>query len=291
MTSRHLRWHSDLLRSSVCLIGLLAPTKWRLPHLCSTLSHWDGIGGDGRVRAFMWGPPPEGLCPSALHGCLLHIDSKEKVSVWVTVVKLESICHTVFRAWPSWTALWQDSNVSYLLGLSVIWVGYCMAAHAFTFCPWGYVRVGEAVLKFYSLCVWGRKGVGARPRPDSWESWPADLAACPSPHQQSKRWVHTSHQFSFQLWAAFFSGSDGDKMIPLLILSVFVTHLTSALGIAAILWLRQSFSLSLWLAFPMTFMSWHHSTGWSDSLKHVYGGFLLNLYSASLWGPITYKYL
>lgn len=185
---------------------------------------WDR--GDGRVKAFMWGPPPEGLCPSALHGCLLHIDSKEKMSLWVTVVKLESICHTVFRAWASWTALWQDSNVSYLLGLSVIWGGYCMAALAFTFCPWGYVRVGAAVLKFYSLCVWGRKGVGARPRPDSWESWPADLAACPRPHQQSKRWDHTSHQFSFQLRAAFFSGSGRDKMTPVLILSVFVTHLT-----------------------------------------------------------------
>lgn len=184
---------------------------------------WDGgVAGLGlscgalRLKASV-------LLPCMAVFCTLIV--KRKVSVWVTVLKLESICHTVFRAWASWTALWQDSKVSYLLGLSVIWVGYCMAAHAFTFCPWGYVRVGKAIWSF-TLCVWGRKGVGARPRPNSWESWPADLAACPSPHQQSKRWVHTSHQLGFQLWAAFFSGSDRDKMTPVLILSVFVTHLT-----------------------------------------------------------------
>lgn len=37
--------------------------------------------GGGRVRVFMRGPPPGGLCPPALPGCLLHVDdNKEKVS-------------------------------------------------------------------------------------------------------------------------------------------------------------------------------------------------------------------
>lgn len=39
-------------------------------------------------------------------------------------------------------------------------------------------------------CVWSRQDVGTGPRTYSWESWPADLATCPSPHQQSQRWVH-----------------------------------------------------------------------------------------------------
>lgn len=86
----------------------------------------------------------------------------------------------------------------------------------------------------FSLCVcvcvvvWGRKGVGARPRPDYRESWPADLAACPSPHQQSERWVQVWPEFSLQLWAAWVGESDGDKMTPALILSVFLTRLPSA---------------------------------------------------------------
>lgn len=43
--------------------------------------------------------------------------------------------------------------MSYLLDMSVIRAGYCMASHAFTFCPRGWVRVGKAFLKLYSLCV------------------------------------------------------------------------------------------------------------------------------------------
>lgn len=46
-----------------------------------------------------------------------------------------------------------------------------MFAQAFTLCPRECVRVGGAFLKLYFLCVCvcarGRKGVGARPRPDS----------------------------------------------------------------------------------------------------------------------------
>lgn len=71
-----------------------------------------------------------------LNGCLLHIDNKEKVSVWVTVVKLEPICHTALREWLRWTAFWQDSclirhvcNLSRLLyvrtGIYIVPSGVC----------------------------------------------------------------------------------------------------------------------------------------------------------------------
>lgn len=92
----------------------------------------------------------------------------------MTVVKLEPICHTALREWLSPTAFWQDSNVSYLLGMSEIRAGYCMAAHTFTLCPLECVGVRgslfEVILSLclrVCLCVRGREGVGARPRPDS----------------------------------------------------------------------------------------------------------------------------
>lgn len=166
-------------------------------------------------------------CPPAVHGCLLHIDNKGKVSVWVTVVKLEPISHTALREWLSWTAFWQDSNVSYLLDMSVIRAGYCMAALAFTLCPRECVRVGGSLFEvLLSLCMCEAERVLVRVQDLTPEKADQLIWLRARVHTSRAKGECRPHKFSLQLWAAFFSASDRDKMTPALILCIFMTHLT-----------------------------------------------------------------
>lgn len=89
--------------------------------------------------------------------------------------------------------------IRHVCNLSVLlWVRLHAHMHTYShfFLALGRVQEGRGgdekpfeVMYFVCVCVWDRKAVGACPRPYPWESWPADLAACPNPHQQSQRWV------------------------------------------------------------------------------------------------------
>lgn len=192
--------------SPVEVVRLSDPTKWRLPHLCSSLSRWDGTGG---------GVAGLGLSCGAL--CLKASVLLPCMAVFCTlIIKRKCLCE--WQWWNKSQFVIQLSengragqlsgrtlNVPYLLGMSVIWAGYCMAA-CIHILPMGVCKGwGSRFEVVLSLCArqkgcWCASKTWLLRKLTSWsgcvpESTPAEQKV--SPHLGSVQFPALS---SFLLW-------------------------------------------------------------------------------------------